>query len=937
MKKITLLFILLTATISYAQNTGSIVGKLIDKEYNNEPLAFANIIIKGTIKGTTSDIDGLYKLENLEPGDYIIQYSFVGYETQEINATVVAGKVTTINVPMGASAASLDEVIITTTTRRESEVALLLDQKKAVEIKQSIGSQELARKGVSDAAGAISLISGISKQEGSSNVYVRGLGDRYQNTTLNGLSLPSNDIDKKNIDLSLFSSDVIENVSVSKTYSTRSFGDFAAGNVDISSKDYKGKGFINFTSGSSINSRAVNQNFVRSEGTGFFGYYGRNDNNPFAVVISQPIDPVNAGEPVNINFGGSAGISFDIGKASRLSLFATASFENGFEYRRGEAANFTTVITTAFPDAEEFEYSTTTTALANINYKINDKHKIKYNSLFVNSSSDQVGNFGINGGGQNRNAIANADEGFYQKNIQFDQDIIIVNQLIGTHNINEKLKLDWGIGYNKVFANQPDRKRLSLENFQLSLDNDPSTNPTFFNNIPFDNQRYFQDIEDDEFTSRLNLEYTLNEKIKLNIGHNSRIKERAFDNIRYGYDIVDRNFQITDVNNFDAIFNVENLSLSDGGGIFRTFVFNAINPPQVGPFNRPGLPENTYTGRLELNAGYANAEININEKLLIVPGVRVEFFDQSIDFDVINLPPNDPGFREVDNTFFLPSLNVRYALNENQNLRFSASKTVSVPEFKEVAPFVYEGVTTRIGGNPDLLDGTSFSKIYNVDLKYEWFLSKNELLSVAVFGKQINDPVNLVVANDATGTQRYFRTGDRADVFGVELELRKNIIQDGDENTKLSFGFNATYTYTEQDLRSSNGLFSSTLDRTDQLQGASPLIINADLNYTPTFGKYKPKANLVFNYFSDRIDALGSGQLGNIVEKSVPTLDFILKNDITEKLELNFSAKNIFDSTIQYVREDTPFGDISVTSANGKGITNYKRGVDIGFQLKYKF
>ena len=179
MKNIILLFILFTTSFYQAQSTGSIVGKLTDKEYNNEPLAFANVLIKGTIKGTTSDIDGLYSFENLTPGSYTLQFSFVGYETQEFPVKVLAGKVTEVNIPMAASAASLNEIVITTSTKRESETALLLEQKKAVEIKQSIGAEELSRKGVSNAAGAITKISGISRQEGTSNVYVRGLGDRY--------------------------------------------------------------------------------------------------------------------------------------------------------------------------------------------------------------------------------------------------------------------------------------------------------------------------------------------------------------------------------------------------------------------------------------------------------------------------------------------------------------------------------------------------------------------------------------------------------------------------------------------------------------------------------------------------------------------------------------------------------------------------------------
>lgn len=160
---INLLFIFLTS-VSIAQ-TSTIVGKLTDTDYNNEPLPFANIFLKGTTKGITSDIDGLYSLDNIEPGTYTVVYSFVGYETVEIpDVKIIADKVTNIDVPMGASAAALDEVVIKTTTRRESAVVLLLEQKKAVGITQSIGAEDLARKGVSDAEGAVTKVTGIKNK-----------------------------------------------------------------------------------------------------------------------------------------------------------------------------------------------------------------------------------------------------------------------------------------------------------------------------------------------------------------------------------------------------------------------------------------------------------------------------------------------------------------------------------------------------------------------------------------------------------------------------------------------------------------------------------------------------------------------------------------------------------------------------------------------------
>jgi len=924
-----------------AQQNGSVVGKLTDKELNDDPLPFANVLIKGTTMGTTSDFDGLFQIADVEPGTYTLVFSFLGYETLEIpNVLVEAGKVTEINAGLGASSVGLDEVVVTTTARKDSEIALLLQQKNALVMQEAISAEALTLKGIDDAAAAVAQISGISKQQGSSNVYVRGLGDRYQNTTMNGLALPSNDVEKKNINLDLFGSSIIENVSVSKAYSPTFYGDFAAGNVNIDSKEYTGDGYLEVSLGGGINSNAAGEEFFKSEGTSDFGFYNRYDNDPFAVVLSHGVDPESAWEPINLSGAIEGGYSFDFNNdKSRLSFFGTASFSNGFEIWEGPARDFTNVLKVDFPNVREYAYKTTTTALANVTYRINTENKLKFSSLFVNSAADRVGYYGVNGQGTNRDAILDTDQGFYVMNVQFNQDMIFVNQLTGQHLFDDKLSLDWGVGFNKVFSDEPDRKRITLENYQFALDNDDSTNPVFYTNIPFDNQRFFQSIDENELNSFMNLGYKVSDKVKLNFGYNGRRKERRFNSTRYGYDIVNRdNTPITDVNNLNTIFNVENINIPAGEGLWNTIVLNPITN-EIGNTNRPGLPENTYKGNLGIHAFYTTAELGVTDKFSIVPGIRIESFSQKVKYDVINISPVDPGFREVYENIFLPSINVKYALTENSNLRAGFSKTASFPEFKEVAPFVYESVTQRVGGNPDLLggldgNGPTYSDIYNYDVKYEWFLERGEIISIAAFAKTIKDPVNRVVAADATGTQRYFRTGEQADIYGVELEARKNLLMDSDDNAIVSMGLNAAYTHTEQDLKDipagTENTFGTSFDRdSDELEGASPFIINADLNYSPTFGNYRPKATVAFSYFSDRIFSLGAGSLGNIVEKAVPTLNFVWQNSFGEHFEANLSAKNILDPDISLIREGTDLGDIV--------IREYNLGVNIGLTLKYKF
>ena len=926
MKQLFSIVFLIWSCIAYAQ-TGEISGVILDANYNDQPLPFADVYLKGTTNGASTDFDGKYTLSNVPVGQQTVVITFIGYETKTETVQVFTGKATILNITLSGDL--LDEVVVQASSPvKESEASLLREQKKAVTIIEAIGNQELERKGVSDAAGAVTKLSGISKQEsGGNNIYLRGLGDRYLNTTLNGLPLPSNDVEKKNIDLNLFSSNIIQNVSVSKTYAPYFYGDFSAGNINVVSKEHSGKSFVKLEIGSSLNTKAVNEQSFRTESTGFSGFFKRHAINPFNVSATENVDPINAESNVGISGSLSAGKKWNFANTSSLSLFGAASFDSGFEFREGPAVDFTTLERQAFERVNEYEFGRTTTLIGSAVYKINKDHKLKFTSLYINDATDEVGFYGLDGNGRNRDAIINTDKGFFVSNTQFDQNTIIVNQFTGENKLAEKLKLDWGVGYNEILARQPDRRRFVFEQFDLFLDDDTETNATFFNNVNFDNQRYFQDIVDSEFNARAKINYEINDDLNFDFGYNYRNKERDFRNIRYGFAFQGNRVETNSVTNLNEIINQDNL-----GELFDLVVFNPANPLDPEP-NRPGLSENTYLAKLNINSFFASSNINVSEKLFLSPGLRIESFNQQIAYNAINLNPLDPLFQQADELFFLPSLNAKYKLTDNQNIRLSASRTISNPEFKEVAPQVYEDVNFRVGGNPDLLGDTPFSNIYNIDAKFEYFISPGELVSFSVFGKQINDPINKVITSDATGVQRFFRTGDKAEVLGIEIEARKKFIKNNDDNAILTGGFNFSYIYTQQDLKTVNssipGGFNTAFNRSsDNLQGASPVIVNADITYKPKLKNFNPQATLVYSQFSDRIDALGAADLGNIIEKSVPQLDFIWKNSFKGNFELGFAIKNILNPNIDFIREDQG-GDIL--------ISRFKRGQNINIKISHKF
>lgn len=910
MKKLALLFLLLTGAISYSQGTGSMVGKLTDKEYDNEPLAFANVLIKGTTTGTTSDMDGLYSFDNLKVGEYTLLYSFVGYETQEIKVTVLANKVTEVDISMSASAASLTEVVITTTTKRESETALLFEQKKAVEIKQSIGAQELSRKGVGDVATAVTKTTGVSKQEGSNNIYVRGLGDRYNSTSINGLPVTSNDPEKKNIALDLFSTDIVEYISIDKVYSPKISGDFAGGNVDISSINYKGNGMFEFSLGSTIGTNAIDKynDFTLQDGPNKFGFssYGVPNNPLGGFNFENSLVPVKE-SPIGSAVSVKAGKSFDLGTAGSLNLFATASFDNGYEYREGinQSVNAQGAKLKSF-NQERFSYNTNTTGMFNASYVMNSKNKISYNFLAVNSSSQIKDSYQ----GFIRD-IAENDNGLIQRGT-YIQNMLFVNQLLGDHKLNDKLDFNWAASYNKVEGDMPDRTQNTLKY------SDASGGYVFAQNTITDNHRYYQNLIEDEMAANLSVSYKLNEnkdgesRGKITLGYNGRFKNRDFEAIQFNFRITGSQLNsVIDPDNIDAFLNQTNYT----NGFFNIESFAGLTPQ-------------TYTGEQIINAGFGSLEYKFSDKLSSVVGLRFERVEQTVTWRTqLDASGKKNSFERNE---FLPSIVLKYELNEKQNLRMGASKTYTLPQFKERALFIYEDVTEVKVGNPDLYP----SQNYNLDLKWEIFPNNAELFSVTAFGKYILDPINEITLASSTNDISFINTGDVGYVYGAEFEMRKDIFNFGEEDSnKFSAGFNASYMQTYQELdsekvRNETNYNTNLTDATSSFTGASDLLVNADLSYVKNLkGDANLMATAAYSYFSDKLYALGVETKGNLVDKGFGAFDFILKAKINKNLGIDFTAKNILNPAIERTQEN---------AAEAITVLSYKRGAFFKLGINYK-
>ncbi len=914
------------AVHSQETETGTIAGKIADKEMRGAPLPFANVLIKGSDKGTTTNLEGLFQIDDLRPGSYFLILSFVGYEQVEIPVSVEPGRVTEIHAELGASAASLDEVVISTVSRKDSEVALLLEQKRAIEIKESIGARELAKLGISDAAKATTRLPGVTSSEASGDIFVRGLGDRYLYTTLNGLPIPSDDVERKNIDLELFSTGIIQSVAISKTYSSSISADQASGNINISTRELAGANELSFGAGAGINTNVAREgifdNFKVSPNMQNvdLGFYTGGKASEYKLIF-QDWKPGTAELPMNYKYNLTAGKRF----GQNFEVLFTASQDVDYQYTEGVFREFrANFITDTITDASVYSRTINTTGLATVAYEFNANNNLRANSLLINKLSDNVYE-----GGRNQEGFifeeTDPNDGLSQfvRDQNTRQTRLWVNQLMGEHRLGDRNVLEWAAGLNLVNADEPNRIRNEV-NFNDDVVYLGDTGG-------YQQRKSYQEIDDYEFNARIQdqLEiFTAEERqLQIDLGGTYRYKERDFISRFLGLEeFSNRSLTPSSIENLTEVFTEENIN----NGSLE--INNTLQPDR-------------YRGNLESAAGFASLNIGWN-KLNINAGMRYQKDQLDVVYNVGNIPGRT-GTSALSYDNLYPAINLRYALSDRSNLRIAASKTLTLPEFKEVAPFEYVSQTGQVTrGNPSLLASTN----YNLDIKYEFFPSAGELLSLTGFYKKIEDPINKVQDRGSAGVFSYFNAGEQAEILGFELESRLEVIRMEDGAAyDFNLDFNASRMWHSQDLkelRNDDGQLLRTfrykgLTETG-LQGASDWIFNGSLNLV--VGIENPfMVSLIANYASDKIYALGAPERQTesetfyndaIVEKGFVTLNAMLRQDLGENWEIKFTGKNLLNPLIERVQDVKPSTTGIETTET---VRSYSRGAVLSLGINYNF
>ena len=938
MKKLLLNFIFILFTSFIYSQSGKVTGLIMDGEYD-EPMAFANVIVKGSTIGTTTDFDGKYSLD-LEPGEYTLTFSFVGYQTIEVSEVLIkSDEVEQVDVTLSTN--TLDEIIITTTVRKNTESAVLDIQKKSAVMLDGLSSQGIKKAGASNIASAVKSVPGVSLQ-GGKYVYVRGLGDRYTKSILNGVDIPGLDPDRNTIQMDIFPTNILENIIVIKSAAAEYPADFTGGVVDIVTRDFPTKKETSFSIGSAYNSEMHFKNdflIGPSEGTDFLGFDnnsrsrpinryqyipGTFENYPLLTQLTSSFNPILQAERKtsknNFNFGFTTGNQFLVGDNDKLGYQFSLSYRNETSFYKNRVDNRLTkdpnnssnynLLTSRLSTGDEGENNIILSGLAGLVYK-RENSKYKLNLLHIQNGESVGGYFNQEA---SQAGAGGGIEQYTKDVIQYTQRSVTNLLLNGQHNIENGWNIDWKISPTLATVLDKDHRTTA---FQITQEGDAIIAPSS-SGYP---QRVWRDLFEFNLANQVNFlkKYTLKDKpAKLKFGGGMTYKFRDFELDYY-------------------IFTSTNPVVPNGQANNLLLTENIWTPEtQAGThlvFGNLYQSANSYEGEQRIYSGYFSNEFELIENLKSVVGIRTELFQSY--YTGQNQSGSQVFYNEkiIDNFDIYPSANLILSLNENSNLRSSFSKTTARPSFKEASRAqIYDAISDRLFiGNLDLKP----SYIDNLDMRYEIFGDKGDIIAFSGFYKTFKDPIELTFFASAPN-QLTARNLGSAKVYGAEFEIRKPLNIISDDVRKWRFSLNASLIKSSLEMfedeynnRLNAARDGESISRTRDLQGQSPFLINSNIEFLNEETGFQ--YGLFYNVQGRTLEVVGTGIVPDVYTVPFHSLNFNLKKFLDDdgKSSISIKAKNILNSKKESVYESFNISD-EIWTSRMQGTE-----ISIGYSLKF--
>ena len=878
-----------------AQGTGRIVGRVVEAE-QGAPVAGATVELVGVDRSAVTAIDGRYILEQVPAGPASLRVRMIGFGPKMVTGIVVPdGGGVAQDISLAAEVVQLAEISVSAAAERGTVNRALEEQRNAANIVSAVSSEQIARSPDSDAGQAVQRVSGVTVQDGR-YVIVRGLGERYTTTSLNGARIPSPEPDRKVVPFDLFPSGLLEGITTSKTFTPDQPGDFSGAQVDLKTREFPTGRVVTLSTSVGLNSSVTGRTMPRAPRTGteWLGFGGGERELPemarqagtFAGLSQADRIPIiNSFRDVWSSRAGEGGPNGSLGLSvggedpvlgQRIGYIGSFSYSYNQETRRDETRS--SIFPGPTPDqATPVNTYTGSTGretvlwggLLNLSTRLGAGTKLSFNNSLTRTADNE----------------ATQLAGFYEQNavnlaltrLTFVERSVRSNQLLGEHLLGERHFLDWSVSANGVIRNEPDRADLV---YVAEQNGAGSLVPDFWFGANRSADRTFSSIDEDGYEGALNYRLSLGSLTMptwVKVGVMGRAVDRDAENLIYS---------ITSTNLTEA----ERRAPAED--IFSGFYASE------GRLRLNRGRDGRYTAKDRLLAGYVQSDIPLTHRIRVLGGARVERSEIDVNTFVVR------GVEEVlvpatlDNTDVLPALGVTYFLNENQQVRVSATQTLSRPEYRELSPTDYFDILggQRLSGNAEL----ERALIQNYDARWEWYPRPGETISLGAFYKRFRNPIERILRQNADGFSPdvTFANAEGADNYGVELELRKRLDFLSERLRQFTLFTNATLIQSEIDV--GNVGISSLTNPSRPMAGQSEYVVNAGLGYAADDGRLN--ATVLYNVSGPRLVEAGIRPYPDSYEQERHLLDVSVQFPVTYGLSAKLDGKNLLDQPVEYLQ-----------------------------------
>jgi outer membrane receptor protein involved in Fe transport len=889
----------LSASGLFAQSnplSGRIVGRVIDAT-TGQGLADVGVQIVGTTLGVQSGLEGRFAISSVPAGTVTIQVRRLGYAPKTITGLILtAGQTLEQNITMETATIRLAATVVTAAAERGSVSEALDAQRTATGVVNSITSEQIAKSPDSDAAQAVQRVSGVTVQSGR-YVFVRGLGERYTTTQLNGTRVPSPEPERRVVPLDLFPSSLVEAITTSKTFTPDQQGDFSGAQVEIKTREFPARTQFSMQSTVGYNSGSTGKTILRGATVGgeSFAAAGSERDLPYVFSIVKNFQGLsltqadrnflisqfrNAWTPTTVSGAPNTSTSMSFGGVQpvlgqHIGFLASGTYALATELKSKQVRALADRGITPGETVEIDRFEGTTGSqsvlwggLANFSTLIGGHSRISFNNTYNRTADNDArverGQF------ENEGLRAQIDR------MQYVQRSVRSTQVAGDHQVGRHV-LAWLVTSSAVTRDEPDRSE-----FVSVIEQDTPGGPEALRWLSTGNAgavRTFSTLDEKALEGRVNYQHSFSTGLKqhfVKLGAFYRDNDRDADTKAYAISGSLAPLALREQRP-EALF----------AGPFSGDKANVFN---IFPLAQGGA----YTAADRIAAGYVMGELGLSERWRLVTGARLEHSALTVN---AQSTLGAPVSINRDWTDVLPSVALNLTLNEATNLRISAAKTLARPEYRELAPIKSRDVLNGddLEGNPDL----QRTRIQNFDARWEWYPSPDEIVSIGVFAKRFDQPIERVYrAAGANSRFIAYVNADEATNYGVEIEARKNLESFGRMFRPLTLFTNVTVMESQITLGAGQ---SAATNAERRMVGQAPYVINAGLTYASDGGS--TSATLLFNRTGERIDAAGDLPLPDVVQVPRNVLDLSLRFPLLVKgLSGRFDARNLLDEPFTTVQ-----------------------------------